>query len=385
METFTEEEIFFWDGFMGITRLSFVDRKAHGAFTFFNILAQYIVECQPLNTRFTFVKESLISYYNFLCPDEDKKGKPVWVTSSPSGHLVFVVFLVVFLILTITDFFALRMDTEILISRIQNERRCPIVASYKLSDIDWFEWNGVKCTDYGMHVLAQPDHISPAEKASTIEIPGRSGTLTQLEGTDIYSDLGLSCTCVVDDPYYVKDGSNISRISEITNWLRGSGTIKFANRTEGCYYGRIANQISFSQIVRGDPHRSFSIQFRCNPFLYLDSGNTPIEVGSDPVLITNAGNVTAQPLIKVTGTSEGSIMIGNQTMLVNDFSNIGYILIDCEAKIAYKGAKGSVTDPLMLLSTRITGEWIEIPTGQSYITLTGGITSAMVTPRWRCI
>ena len=73
LEIFTEEEIFFWDGFMGITRLSFVDRKAHGAFTFFDILAQYIVECQPLNTRFTFVKESLISYSNFLCPDEDEK------------------------------------------------------------------------------------------------------------------------------------------------------------------------------------------------------------------------------------------------------------------------------------------------------------------------
>lgn len=75
LEIFTEEEIFFWDGFMGITRLSFVDRKAHGAFTFFYILAQYIVECQPLNTRFTFVKESLISYSNFLCPDEDEKKR----------------------------------------------------------------------------------------------------------------------------------------------------------------------------------------------------------------------------------------------------------------------------------------------------------------------
>lgn len=85
LEIFTEEEIFFWDGFMGITRLSFVDRKAHGAFTFFDILARYIVECQPLNTRFTFVKESLISYSNFLCPDERKKGKPVCVTSLPFG------------------------------------------------------------------------------------------------------------------------------------------------------------------------------------------------------------------------------------------------------------------------------------------------------------
>lgn len=73
LEIFTDEEIFFFDGFMGITRLSFEDRKAHGAFTFFDIPAQYIVERQPLNTRFTFVKESLISYSNFLCPDEDEK------------------------------------------------------------------------------------------------------------------------------------------------------------------------------------------------------------------------------------------------------------------------------------------------------------------------
>ncbi len=85
LEIFTEEEIFFWDGFMGITRLSFVDRKAHGAFTFPDILTQDIVECQPLNTRFTFVKESLISYSNFLCPDECKKSKSVWVTNLPFG------------------------------------------------------------------------------------------------------------------------------------------------------------------------------------------------------------------------------------------------------------------------------------------------------------
>lgn len=53
-----------------------------------------------------------------------------------------------------------------------------------LSDIDWFEWNGVKCTEYGMHVLSQPVHIRAAERASTVSIPGRSGSLTLFEGTD---------------------------------------------------------------------------------------------------------------------------------------------------------------------------------------------------------
>ena len=73
------------------------------------------------------------------------------------------------------------------------------------------------------------------------------------------------------------------------------------------------------------------------------------------------------------------------TMLVNSFENIDYILLDCKAKIAYKGANGDPNDPLMLLGTRVSGEWLNIPTGNSFITITGGISSAIVTPRWRCI
>lgn len=261
------------------------------------------------------------------------------------------------------------------------------MASYNLSDIDWFEFNGVKCTEYGMHVLSQPTYTSPTEKASSVDIPGRSGSLTQLEGTDVYNALGLSCVCVIDDIEYVEDGVTHNRMREIVGWLKGAGTIRFANRNDGYYNGRIANQISFDQVVRGDPHRSFSVQFQCDPFLYLDSGSTPITVTSEtsPVQIVNSGNVVAQPLIKVTGTAEGTIMIGNQTMMVNDFSNIDYIMLDCEAKVAYKGSKGSATDPLTLLGTRVSGEWMKIPVGTNFVTLSGGITSVEITPRWRCI
>lgn len=34
----------------------------------------------------------------------------------------------------------------------------------KLSDIDWFRWNGVKCTEYGLHVLEQPTLLRPKER-----------------------------------------------------------------------------------------------------------------------------------------------------------------------------------------------------------------------------
>ena len=257
----------------------------------------------------------------------------------------------------------------------------------KLSEVDWFEWNGVKCTEYGMHVLGQPSIISAAERVSNEEIPGRSGTLTLLEGDNIFDDITLAVTCVIDSPYETVEGESVSRIAKICAWLRGNGEIKFANQSDGYYKGRMSSQISFDKIVSGDPHRAFQVQFRCQPFFYLDSGETAITipVADSPKQLTNPGNIPSQPVIKLTGTGEGTIMAGGSTMLINSFEDIEYLMLDCEAKIAYTGAPGDPSDPLKLLGTRVTGEWLTIPTGTSFFTMTGDITSAVITPRWRCV
>lgn len=254
-----------------------------------------------------------------------------------------------------------------------------------LSDIDWFEWNGVKCTDYGMHVLSQPVHIRAAERASTVSVPGRSGSLTLFEGDDIYDEISLSCTCVIDDPYETVDGEQVSRIEKICAWLRGYGKVKFAFDPDGYYEGRITNQISFSKIVAGHPHRSFSVQFQCKPFKKLDSGEAVITVEESPYSLKNLGNIASEPILKVYGTAEGTIMCGSSTMLINDFTDVDAITLECEAKKAYSGTIGSTTDPLVLRGTRVTGEWLKIPTGTSFLTFTGGITKIEVTPRWRCL
>lgn len=257
--------------------------------------------------------------------------------------------------------------------------------AYKLSEVDWFEWNGVKCTQYGMHVLGQPSILSAAERVSNEEIPGRSGTLTLLEGDNIFDDVTIAVVCVIDDPYETVDGESISRISKICGWLRGNGTIKFANQQEGYRKGRVANQISFDKIVNGNPHMSFQVQFRCQPFFYLNSGEEAVNVTTETKSLYNPGNIPSEPVIKFTGTAEGTIMVGNSTMLINSFEDVDYIMLDCEAKIAYTGVPGDANDPVKLLGTRVTGEWLTIPTGTSFFTMTGGITSALITPRWRCV
>ena len=90
--------------------------------------------------------------------------------------------------------------------------------------MDWFEWNGVRCTEYGIHVLEQPPITVPAERATHTNVPGRPGSLTTLEGEDVYDDMILTATCLIADP---------SRISEVAAWLKGSGTVTFANREGG--------------------------------------------------------------------------------------------------------------------------------------------------------
>ena len=101
--------------------------------------------------------------------------------------------------------------------------------------------------------------------------------------------------------------------------------------------------------------------------------------------IKNEGNIYSEPLIKVYGTAEGNVMIGNSTMIINSFTNLTYICLDCEAKIAYKGSNGSASDPMTLLGTRVTGEWAKIPEGTSPVSFSGGITKIEITPRWRVI
>lgn len=257
--------------------------------------------------------------------------------------------------------------------------------------LDWFEWNGVRCTELGMHVLQQPSIMSPVERVEDEEVPGRAGSLSLLEGEHVYKNLTLSCTCVIDEPYMVENGERVSRISKITGWLKGSGTVKFANRQEGFYRARLSNQISFDKIVRGNPHMSFQVQFTCEPFFYLDSGlisQTIVETTT----LTNPGNVFSLPLLKIRGTGEGTIMCGGSSILLSDISDLPYIMLDCEARVAYKGSRTDPSDPLTLLGMRAQLEsqssaniWPNIPAGWSAMTITGNITSVEITPRWRCV
>ena len=84
---------------------------------------------------------------------------------------------------------------------------------------DWFEWNGVRCTQYGIHVSELPPPTIPSERVTYTNVPGRPGSLTTLEGEDVYEDVVLTAQCFLSDP---------TKIPAIAAWLKGSGKVAFA-------------------------------------------------------------------------------------------------------------------------------------------------------------
>ena len=228
---------------------------------------------------------------------------------------------------------------------------------------DWFEWNGKRCTEYGIHVSEQPPLTLPAERVTFTDVPGRSGSLTTTEGEYVYEDMVLTAQC------FIESGA---RVPEIAAWLRGNGTVIFANRPEGYYEARIINQIPFEKILRGNPHRSFAVNFRCKPFWY-QKNVAPIALTQSGSFVTNPGNVYAEPVITVYGTGAITLMVG---MIITELEGIsGSITLNSQLQEAYSGTTS--------MNGAISGEFPVLLPGQNAVSWTGNVTSLNVIPNWR--
>jgi phage-related protein len=230
---------------------------------------------------------------------------------------------------------------------------------------DWFSWNDIKCTDYGIHVSEQPPITLPAERASYVNVPGRPGSLTILEGDDVYDDLLLTATCFI---------SRLDDLDTVASYLKGGGKVTFANRQEGFYHARIVNQIPFEKILRGNPHRSFAVNFRCKPFFYLDD-SPQFSFTRSSTFLTNPGSVYSEPVITVYGSGEISLMVG---MTIVELAGItGSITLDTPRMEAYNGVMG--------MNGHMSGDFPMLIPGANAISWSGNVSRVVIQPNWRTL
>ena len=158
----------------------------------------------------------------------------------------------------------------------------------------------------------------------------------------------------------------------IASYLKGSGKVAFANRPGGFYFARIVNQIPFEKILRGNPHRSFAVNFRCKPFWYQE--NVPeITVTTSGTFVNNPGSVYSEPVITVHGSGEITLMVGMTIVELDGITDS--ITLDSPLMEAYQG--------VVSMNSCMSGDFPTLLPGQNAISWTGNVTKVVIQPNWR--
>lgn len=239
---------------------------------------------------------------------------------------------------------------------------------------DWFTWNGESSKLHGIRVLQQPPIVVPLERVSYETVTGRSGSLKMREAEHVYDDIQLPFECMMD---------SLEHLQEAVTWLQGDGVLEYPGRPGGWYRAAISQQISMEKILAVRDHRQFTLNFRANPFFYLDDSDD-IEGTSSSMELNNPGNIPSAPRITVYGSGSVGLDLAGQVVTLSDLT--GGIVLDSELLDALS------LDEAELLNSQMTGEFPTIPAGHSTLSWFedetnpgGSVTRIVVTPRWRCI
>ncbi len=230
---------------------------------------------------------------------------------------------------------------------------------------DYIIWKGINSRTVEITVTELPEIILPEERVTFTDVSGLSGSLAQTEGVDVYKDITLAVKCYCPDP-------TPAAVAAIAAYFRGAGRLELPNRPDGYYEARVVNQIAFAKILRGNSPRTFTVNFRCKPFLHLYDGENEQTVISGDFLHNPTG-VQAKPVITITGSGDISLLVGTQIIELEGIEN--GIVLDSELQEAYWNNA--------LKNSCMTGEFPVLGEGNTAISWIGGnVTRVEVIPRW---
>ena len=190
--------------------------------------------------------------------------------------------------------------------------------------------------------------------------------------TELERALGLSAKTVSNWRRGISH-SYMRRLPEIAAWLRGSGTVTFANRQGGFYHARVVNQIPFEKVLRCHPHRSFAVTFRCQPFFHLKADD--ITVTAPGTFIANPGCIASEPVVRVTLSGDAEITIGGYLFLLTDVT--GTVTIDTPRLECYQVYTSR--------NACMAGDYPKIPAVGAYVSWVGDVSRIVISPNWRTL
>ena len=223
----------------------------------------------------------------------------------------------------------------------------------------YFIWNGMDCRNMGVTLAGPVPIVRPEERVKHVEIPGRSGDLTQTEGEDddpVYNSYIQTATIHVKGGFHVRD---------VSRWLRGSGYVTFSGEPDRRQKARIIGAITLNKHSKNVDVWVGEVQFYCQPLKELLYPGK-VEITTSGTSIFNAGDVTEKPKIKLTASGGNATITigGNTTLLLNLTSGVNYSLDSETMEMISLSGGAAVTN-------KTVGKFPIIPVGSQTVTGSG--------------
>lgn len=226
-------------------------------------------------------------------------------------------------------------------------------------------WAGVTLSSLGNVLIEEaPETNRPARKVDRYEVPGKNGDIVVAQ--DAWENVPRTYDLVV----YGGDYNQMT--SALMEWLYApSGYQRLEDSFDSSVYrlAYVSEATDIENLV--NENGRCTVSFECDPRRFLKAGESAVTL-SGTGTITNPTRFTAKPVITVSGSGNGTIECGGNTITIAGIYD--GMTIDCEQMDAYAGTTN--------LNNLVSGSFPVIPGGEQTITITGGITSISVVPNW---
>ena len=227
----------------------------------------------------------------------------------------------------------------------------------------FFIWNGEDCRSKGITLRSAAPIIRAEERVQHVQIPGRSGDLTETEGSNIFNSYIHTLSISVRGGF---------RVREVYRWLRGSGYLTLSGEPDRKQKARVIGAITLTKISRNLDKWAGEVQFYCQPFKELLQGKTTgIAPGGAAI---NTGDVTEYPDWSFVATgSSALITVGERSLAITGLTQGEAYLVRSDVEMV------TTADKQTDLTANSVGEFPALEIGSNTVTGSGWSTMAI----WR--
>nr|DAF75086.1 MAG TPA: distal tail protein [Caudoviricetes sp.] len=228
-------------------------------------------------------------------------------------------------------------------------------------------FNGISSQDLHIQVQTEPDYDFPEKDYEVTHVPGRNGDIVIDQGS--WQNVSRKYNLAMD----ALKISYTEVASKLVQWLHSaSGYARLEDSYEPDFYRMAMYKDSGSITNIYNKAGQIEVEFTCKPQRYFKSGEVA-DIFTASTEYRNPTDFPAKPLIKIHGSGPGTVKIGSCTVTINDI--VDGMIVDSEQQDTYKDQMNCNSKVSIL-------EYPKLEAGNNAITLSGGVTSIEIIPRW---